>query len=66
MAGSSHVDKLKLVQVLHTRGNIATAIGNGTNDTTSLLHKLSKEMNVCGDQRKGSSRLQVIVLGMRF
>jgi soluble P-type ATPase len=50
--GSSHVDKLKLVQALYTGGNIATAIGNGTNDATSLLHKLSKEMNVCGDERK--------------
>jgi soluble P-type ATPase len=46
MAGSLHVDKLKLMQALYTGGNIATAIGNGTNDTTSLLHKLSKEMNV--------------------
>ncbi|CAK9222171.1 unnamed protein product [Sphagnum jensenii] len=46
MAGSSHVDKLKLSQALYTGGNIATTIGNGTNDATSLLHKLSKEMNV--------------------
>ncbi len=40
MAGSLHVDKLKLVQALYTGGNIATAIGNGTNDTTSLLHQV--------------------------
>jgi hypothetical protein len=28
MAGSSHVDKLKLVQALYTTGNIATTIGD--------------------------------------
>lgn len=43
---SLHVDKLKLAQALYTGGNIATTIGNGTNDATSLLHKLSKEMKV--------------------
>lgn len=40
MAGSLHVDKLKLAQALYTGGNIATTIGNGTNDATSLLHKV--------------------------
>ncbi|KAH8968476.1 hypothetical protein BDL97_03G129500 [Sphagnum fallax] len=40
--GSSHVDKLKLSQALYTGGNIATTIGNGTNDATSLLHKEMK------------------------
>jgi len=40
LAGSLHVDKLKLMQALYTGGNIATAIGNETNDATSLLHKV--------------------------